>query len=407
MLYVLPNKHDKEGVFLILRFHDIIAENEKQQQNFLDEQKALGYVLVPLEGERFPWDKKKTQGDIVASMYADMGKENKAWGICTCGSQLAFKRALDPQTGELTDAKKLYYAKFCRARLCPMCAARLSLKHYAILSRTVDELYLRHGRDEVVPIFLTLTVKNCKAHELSAVIDGLMAGWKRLIERKVVRDNAVFGWVRTLEVTYNKTRDDFHAHIHAIGFMGKDFWRGRRAGGWAISQEQWRELWRKSARLDYDPSVDVRGVKGRNQTNALKEVAKYSVKSFDYVRSNDEKTSKKVLRVFDTALKGRRLFAMTGEVKRIAAELGLLDNEDLIHIDENAVDGSISQVEVYQWFRTARQYAMTHFGLSVEEADALLGVKSDKVGGSRDSTLDGPAGDGRAALDAPDGYEDP
>ena len=370
-----------------MQYHDIMAANEKQEQTFLADQKSLGNAVVPLEGEHFPWDKKKSQSDLVAGMYADMKNENKAWAVCLCGKQLAFKRALDPDTGELTGGRKLYYAKFCRARLCPMCSARLSLKHYALLSRVVDELYARHGKDEVIPIFLTVTVKNCKGYELSRVIDGLMAAWQRLSQRKAVRENCVFGWVRTLEVTYNKSRDDFHPHFHAIGFMRKEYWQGRpgngRAGGWAISQEDWRKLWQKSARLDYDPSVDVRGVKGKNQQNALKEVAKYSVKSFDYIKPGDEATSRKVLQVYDNALKGRRLFALTGEVKDIAAELGLNpDSEDLIHIDEEAVNGSVSMVEIYQWFRTAQSYVMTDFGLTVEEANSLLGISQKDLGGA-------------------------
>ena len=53
-----------------------------------------------------------------------------------------------------------------------------------------------------------------------------------------------------------------------------------------ISQDEWTELWKKSAKLDYRPIVDVRSIKPKNEKtsdirSAILETAKYPVKPME------------------------------------------------------------------------------------------------------------------------------
>ena len=83
----------------------------------------------------------------------------------------------------------------------------------------------------------------------------------------------------------------------------------------------------------------------------MAEVTKYTVKDTDLVH-DDTALMDKVVHVLGTALKGRRLFAFGGLLKRIAKQLGIeeLAEGDLVHIDGETIREDIARVlEVYRW----------------------------------------------------------
>ena len=70
-------------------------------------------------------------------------------------------------------------------------------------------------------------------------------------------------WFRSLEVTYNKDRDDYHPHFHALLMVPHHYFYKDR--GLYIPHEKWLDLWKKSMRDDRITQVDIRKVKSREQ----------------------------------------------------------------------------------------------------------------------------------------------
>jgi len=61
----------------------------------------------------------------------------------------------------------IQHAALCRDRLCPLCNWRLSLKRFSIMMKIFEQIDMSLYK----PTFLTLTIKNCPAGELTATID--------------------------------------------------------------------------------------------------------------------------------------------------------------------------------------------------------------------------------------------
>ena len=101
-----------------------------------------------------------------------------------------------------------------------------------------------------------------------------------------------------------------------------------------ISQDEWTELWKKSAKLDYRPIVDVRSIKPKNEKtsdirSAILETAKYPVKPMEL-----NSDSAKVVDDLQKGLYRKRQIAFGGPFKQIKKELELddIENGDLIRV---------------------------------------------------------------------------
>lgn len=288
-------------------------------------------------GKERPWKPKKVRSLMLADSFQRLGEEKRSMRVRFCSLQLAF--AVNTETGE----KRLHSADFCRERLCPMCAWRKSLKCFQEVSRVIDAT--QQEQPNLVPIFLTLTLRNCTGEELGETLDTVFQGWKRVINND--RMKRIFkGWFRALEVTYNKEADTFHPHIHAILMVEKGYFKGKDY----MTTAEWVKAWRKACRLSYDPVCDIRKVKGGSK--AIKEVSKYTVKDSDFI-SEDKALTDKLVTVLSRALRNRRLYAFGGLLKEIAKRLGAdcPGEGDLVHIDEDGeLRNDVGQmIVVYRW----------------------------------------------------------
>lgn len=290
-------------------------------------------------GKTQPWKPKKIKSLKVADTFQRLGYDKKAMRIRFCGSALAFLRNLD--TGE----KKLNCADFCRERLCPMCQWRKSMKVFHQVSKAMDRA--QEENKDIVPIFLTLTLKNCSGNDLSLTLDNIFKGWSLLWKQRKM-ERICKGWFRALEVTYNKQSDTFNPHIHAILIVDKSYFKGKDY----LKTAEWVQMWRTVLNLDYDPVCDIRKVKnGEANYKAVAEVAKYTLKDTDFVTDNNALMDK-LIKVLSTSLKGRRLFAFGGLLKQIAKQIGIkeLATGDLVQIDEEKIREDVAMVlEVYRW----------------------------------------------------------
>jgi plasmid rolling circle replication initiator protein Rep len=286
----------------------------------------------PHNGKERPWRAKKVRSLKLSDSFRRMGERNRAARVLFCGSQLTF--AVNTETGE----KRLHSANFCRERLCPMCGWRRSIKCFHEVSRVMDKT--QADRPELVPLFLTLTLRNVPGDKLSETLDTIFNGWKRLGMAGTRFRRIVPGWFRALEVTYSAKSDTFHPHIHAILMVDKGYFKGKDY----METCGWVQLWRKALRLDYDPVCDIRRIRG-GRRKSLKEVSKYTVKDTDYI-SDDKELTDKLVGTLGKALKGRRLYAYGGILKQIAKELNAAQPDNG---DETIRNDVGEMVVTYRW----------------------------------------------------------
>ena len=294
-------------------------------------------------GRPQPWQPKKGKTMKLAAAFHKLGQNKKANRVWWCSADLFFAEC--PESGR----KKLRLAQFCRERLCVMCNWRLSMKTFYQLSQVLDAA--QEENPDYVPIFLTLTVRNCSGDNLPSLLDNMFDGWRKMIRHRRVR-GAIKGWFRALEVTYNRETDTYHPHFHALMMVDKRKYFFDRSQ--YMQTEDWVRIWRTSCILDYDPICDIRAVRNadpkRNRKH-IAEVAKYTVKDADYIHK-DEDTTVRVVDVLGKALYRRRLFAYGGELKAIAKRLKADQEPDnLVNIDEDTtIREDIAEALIhYQW----------------------------------------------------------
>lgn len=110
-------------------------------------------------------------------------------------------------------------------------------------------------------------------------------------------------------------------------------------------------------RIDYDPVVNVKRVKG-DTAKAVAEAAKYSVKASDIIIPDDWDLTVDALRTLDAALHQRRLVAFGGRLKEVHAALKLDDTEngDLVHTSNQDISGEGWKRISFAWYSGYRQY---------------------------------------------------
>lgn len=218
-------------------------------------------------------------------------------------SPLAHKRVeqcgnfIEMKTDKEKSVMKVNWGLFCENRFCPMCAWRLAQKDALKVSVLMQHLETAYNK---AFIFLTLTAPNVKGENLKSEIDRYNKAFKNLVLRnEVAAVNK--GYIRKLEITYNKERNDYHPHFHVIMAVNRGYFKDKTY----IPQARWLDLWRDVMNCPEITQVDVRKVKNRDG-KAVSEVAKYSAKDSDY------NYSQSVFDVFYKALRGRQVMTFNG-----------------------------------------------------------------------------------------------
>jgi plasmid rolling circle replication initiator protein Rep len=320
-------------------------ERKSQRKN------QLGSLIdLKSTGKRRNWDKAKRMSLAVSSAYSQNSDlEKYGEKIRDCGNYLKFKACT-----EITHGKKLVDAYFCKCRQCVMCQGRKSNVIRKQVIDLVHEHLARYSTD--VPILLTLTVPNEPGSNMIKTI-------------KVVK-RAVRSSFRSLEITYNPDRDDFHPHFHAVLMMPKAYFR--RKSGLYITRDEWLRLWQQSMRDDRITQVDVRRIQSKDigQIEAfVGEIAKYATKPSSYILENEigrYEADPQVVRDLHYAIRGRRLIAYGGLFSQIRKEKKMVDleKEDPVNVDGENVLGEChckkckSELvdELYRWNFGAEKY---------------------------------------------------
>lgn len=239
---------------------------------------------------------------IMATIDSEMEKAEK---MLNCATKLRYVL-------ESNSEKALNYGNWCNQRGCPICQWRRTFK---IRSRVFPAINLLvKNNPDIQALFLTLTVKNCHQDSLRSTIRNiLMPGWRSFSRR---RDFPALGYLKSLEVTrsydcyyagefigrmglkrikriaslpeFNPSRferfpsEEVHPHYHALLFVD---WR--YGVNYYLRHQDWMRLWRKSAKLDYNPFLDIRRAYSSEGFNNLEKVileaTKYAVSPGDMV----------------------------------------------------------------------------------------------------------------------------
>lgn len=211
------------------------------------------------------------------------------------------------------EKKKMVGSNACKNRFCPVCTWRKARKDALMISTMMQAI---QAEEELEFLFLTLTTPNVGAGQLIDEINKFNDSFKKLMKRKQFQAINK-GYVRKLEITYNKERDDYNPHFHVIIGVNKSYFTDKN---YYLSQEQWLIHWRQVTGMigvvnGHDEITQlhitkVRKGRGKNsQGTAINEVAKYSAKDTDMTQSKE---------VFDTlysAMKGRQLITFNGIFK--------------------------------------------------------------------------------------------
>ena len=320
-----------------------------------------GVYLSELSPKDKTWDKHRANSDLVRYSYSHLGYDRYPERINDCSRLLEFVLKENSEVSQDESLFRLFAAKFCRVRFCPVCQWRRTLMWRARFFKAVPDIRANYLGYHF--IFLTLTVRNCGLDELRKTVDWMNKSWNKFYRRKVF---PAIGWVKAVEVTPGKNGkfNEFHPHFHCILIVPKNYFRNSTY----LNKDKWIDLWQKSLKVDYRPSIKVNkvGLKpnrrkklveklGRDLTEdevvfyGLMECLKYSVKEGDLVANLNW------LDAVTKQLHGTRAIALGGIFKEYLSED---EPEDLIHTElEDNIDTSEIQAKfMFGWNQQVKRY---------------------------------------------------
>lgn len=337
-------------------------------------------------GNKLPWNEKKEKAKFFASelepylddYYFIEDKYSEAWKDNerrkNNRKQRAFECAEELEHFQTVEGKlKLSKVHFCRERLCPMCAWRLSLKRKFILSSVLEKAHEKEPSAR--ELFLTFTLNDTGIYDVDDIKERVKLfndSFRKMMRKKKMKE-FVLGFFKKFEIEIHD--DDmsptglrFHVHLHTLLFVKGNYFKRK---DWYMTHEEWQKLWKKSCKVSYDPQVSVEAVKQSEEEKAVKEIDKYVTKTDDYLGDIDEmgiigsedkysnlNRNQKIIMILMKALKGARDIAYGGLLKEIKKEIIKDEDEedDLIHITGKD-DGKIIARTIYsKWVDGKRKY---------------------------------------------------
>lgn len=268
------------------------------------------------------------KNSILDKITEGLDTEEKKERVKDCGRYLL-----------LSSEKEIIGGNFCKNRLCPVCNRRNAAKQWHKIKTIADEVI-----QQINPTFalLTLTVKNCQKKHLTETINNLMQSIDRLHKKKIFKEN-VFGFFRSLEITYNAEAETFHPHYHYILCLPTDYKENM------ISTFEWRQAWEKAAKLNYTSQIDITLINKDDEkslSDAIAEVAKYAVKISSVINCE-----KDVVKTLTKSIKGRRLISFGGIIKEMSKQYDRHNKNDDVSREEKLENSTI-----FEYNPTTRQY---------------------------------------------------
>jgi plasmid rolling circle replication initiator protein Rep len=235
--------------------------------------------LTDLSPQDKPWDKHHKNNDKIAETYLKFEYLDYARRMGECSGLLLFGTTPADELGQ--QKIKLRSASFCRVRNCPVCFWRRSLSWKARFGKVLP--IIERDYPKIRWLHLTLGIRNCAISDLKETVKIMNVAWKRLT---LTKKFPAIGYFKALEVTRGED-SSAHPHFHILLMVEPRYF----SGSYYINQKEWVAIWKKALRIDYDPTAHVQAVKvlgdNGNILDAVKEVAKYTVKPDDLIAEDE------------------------------------------------------------------------------------------------------------------------
>lgn len=303
---------------------------------------SLSPSLSELSPRDVPWDVHRAESDQIARNYCGSEFERYAERINDCSQFLVF--GLVPNADHGAYQLKLRTARFCRVRTCMVCSWRRSLMYKARAFKALPKMIKAYPTARY--LFVTLTLKNCPVHELRNSILHLNKSFSRLAKLKYF---PAIGYLKTVEVTRGR-RGNAHPHLHILMMVEKSYF-GRNY----INKKKWCALWKRAAKVDYPPIIDVQAIKAKDSPlGLLAEVVKYQTKPNDLIFSDRNWFLEYTRQVHRT-----NAFTLGGVFKNYFKELDKEETaEEMINGNDEGQDGVNEGELFFNWRKFEKKYRM-------------------------------------------------
>jgi plasmid rolling circle replication initiator protein Rep len=298
--------------------------------------------LAEYSANEKPWDVHRAQADSVTEIYRVGGDEFErlAARINDCSQILEYAWVANEETLQTGALKfRLKNARFCRVRTCPVCQWRRALMWFGRFLKALDKVLAVNPAMSL--IFMSITVRNCQIDDLRSTLRTMGTGWGRFVKKKEFAN--IQGWVRTTEITYG-AQGTAHPHFHIL-LLVRNSWFKKAY----VTHEKWQQSWRDSARLDYNPQVNVKKVRGRDFRSAAAETLKYSVKPGDAIDNPDW------FRELTRQIRQLRFIAAGGVFKDAFREEDETQ-QDLLLVDEEKPEDKEHGRVAFNWEKPVQHY---------------------------------------------------
>ena len=300
------------------------------------------------------YTEKKQRNQVFQKFIKRHIGENQMDLVEDCNTFLSFV------ADKTLEKQKLYKANSCKNRFCPVCAWRKARKDALGLSLMMQYIKQQEKKEF---IFLTLTTPNVMSDELENEIKRYNNSFRKLIKRKKV-GSVIKGYVRKLEITYNKKRDDYNPHFHVLIAVNKSYFTDKR---YYISQQEWLDLWRDVTGISEITQVQVQKIR-QNNNKELYEMAKYSGKDSDYL------INQKVFDAFYKSLKGNQVLVYSGLFKEAKKKL---KNGDLDYLKE--IDPTEYIYQIFYIWKQKEYLASELYDLTEQEKREINHKMIDEI----------------------------
>jgi hypothetical protein len=211
---------------------------------------------------------------------------------------------------KLIQKGKKIIGEYCNSRICNICNRIRTAKFINGYMAPLEAL----GQTE----FVTLTIPNVPGEALRSTIKLMLRNLSNIVRVLRERRNIQLNGLRKIEVTYNKTKNTFHPHIHMIVDS---------AAGEIIIKE-WLHRYPKAKRKGQD-------CKTANQGSYL-ELFKYATKIIEYQKNKDHlQIIPYAIDVIMCALHQVRTFQTFGKIERVSEEVEELQAAEYDIIEED------------------------------------------------------------------------
>lgn len=291
-----------------------------------------------------PWSVHRGESDQISLSYAGSEFQKYSDRIDDCAQLLGFGLAPDAQAGMYR--LKLRTARFCHVRTCMVCAWRRSLMYKARAYKALPNVVADYPTMRY--LFVTLTLKNCQITELKQSIIHLNKSFSRLTK---IKEFPAVGYIKSVEVTRGRA-GDAHPHLHILMCVKSSYF----STGY-ISKSDWCAFWKRAAKVDYTPIMDVQAIKpNHSPVGILAECVKYQTKPNDLIFADREWFLE-----YTRQIKGTKAFALGGILKEYFKELEKEETNDEMIGNDESQDGVDEGELFFNWRSNERKYRMIEY----------------------------------------------